>query len=352
MSMDPIPVVVLGASGYVGAEVLRLVAQHPRFALEAAVARSVAGKPIVEDFPHFRGVYDGVNYVALGAVDWTRKEPVAIFSCLPHGKGAELLDGVLRHADTAGRPWKLVDLAADFRLPDAQQFEAVYGERHGAPERYVDFACALPELTPGVVGNAMAHPGCFTTATTLACAPLMALGLAEPELRVSAVTGSTGSGREVKPATHHPERHGNFSAYNPLRHRHVPEMEMLLGRLGGTVPKVLFVPHSGPFARGIHATVHVRLVRPMTSFELRDVYAQFYAEAPFVHVEPEPPKLKQVVGTNRCHLGVCAVGQDAVIFSVIDNLIKGAAGGAMHWMNRLYGLPETAGLTLPGLGWS
>ncbi|MEZ5975988.1 MAG: hypothetical protein R3E96_14460 [Planctomycetota bacterium] len=247
--------VVLGATGYVGAEVLRLIAGHPNLKLGAAVARSAVGKAIGDDWPHLRGAYAGVQYQALDAVPLEGDGVLAVFSCLPHGAGATQLDEWLGALEGAGRSYRVVDLAADFRLPGPADWLSVYGEPHGAPGRYPQFACALPDLTPGQPSELMAHPGCFTTATTLGAAPLCEGGLIEPGLFVSAITGSTGSGREAKAGTHHPDRHGNLSAYNPLRHRHAPEMEMLLGRLGGVQPEVSFVPHSGPFARGIHATL-------------------------------------------------------------------------------------------------
>ncbi|MEM7357279.1 MAG: Asd/ArgC dimerization domain-containing protein, partial [Acidobacteriota bacterium] len=168
---------------------------------------------------------------------------------------------------------------------------------------------------------------------------------------VSALTGATGSGRTPKATTHYPERHANLKAYSPLAHRHAPEMEMLLTRLGGAAPRVDFVPHSGPWSRGIHATVHLDLDQPMTTDELTEHYAAFYAQAPFISVAGEPPRLKDVVGINRCHLGIAANGRRGVIFSVIDNLTKGSSGGALHWMNRLCGFDETLGLGRPGLGW-
>jgi N-acetyl-gamma-glutamyl-phosphate reductase len=248
----------------------------------------------------------------------------------------------------------VVDLSADFRLPSVAHYEEVYGGSHGAPDRYDAFTCALPDLEAHTPSGPVAHPGCFTTAVTLACAPAHVGGLASGPFRVAAVTGSTGSGRNPSPTTHHPERHGSLKAYLPLHHRHAPEMSMLLARVrdGGDEPEVLFVPHSGPFARGIHATVHVELARAMTTEQLLALYTKFYADAPFVSVSDQPPVLKEVIGTNRCRIGVAASGSHGVVFSVIDNLTKGAAGGAVQWMNRLCGFEPDAGLRLPALGWN
>jgi N-acetyl-gamma-glutamyl-phosphate reductase len=249
---------------------------------------------------------------------------------------------------------QLVDLSADFRLGDAALHERIYGAPHDAPARLPGFTCALPDLEHVTPPGPIAHPGCFTTAVTLAIAPLVALDLAEPSFFASAVTGSTGSGRTPSPATHHPDRHANFRAYNPLAHRHAPEMEMLAARAASSADavRVLFTPHSGPFARGIHATVHARLLHEVDAERLAAAMAGFYAHTPFVHVTASPPALSEVVGTNRARLGVAVRDRDAVVFSAIDNLTKGASGGALQWMNRLCGLDETAGLLLPGLGWS
>ena len=349
-----IPTAVLGASGYAAGELMRLLALHPHLRLVVAVSRSQAGKPVSSAFPHLRGVLDGLEFGGDEQLDALLDEhsPAAVFSCLPHGKTAARLDNLLAAAEAKGTDLRLVDLSADFRLPAPADYERVYGGTHSAPHRYAAFTCGLPELTAETPEGAVAHPGCFTTAVTLACAPAQALGLALPCFRVAAVTGSTGSGRSPSATTHHPERHGNLKAYLPLAHRHAPEMEMLLGRLGGEQPEVAFVPHSGPWSRGIHATVHLDLRHVMSTDELHEAYAGFYARAPFVSVGTEAPRLKEVVATNRCRIGVAARGRRAVVLSVIDNLTKGAAGGAVHWMNRLCGFEETAGLELPGVGWS
>ena len=263
-----------------------------------------------------------------------------------------MLHDLLSKAESAESQVHLVDLSADFRHRSSQAFENIYDEPHGAPQRIEQFECGLPELVSTQPAKHVSHPGCFTTATILACAPLAKGNLGDGEFFVSAVTGSTGSGRDASAGTHHPERHGNLTAYKPLVHRHAPEMEMLLGALSSQNPKVNFVPHSGPFARGIHATVHTKLREPMGQSELLALYEYFYRDSPFVAIQEAPPRLKDVVGSNRCHLFVTSQGRDVVVLSVIDNLIKGAAGGAMQWMNRLCGLDHATGLQTPSLGWT
>jgi N-acetyl-gamma-glutamyl-phosphate reductase len=197
----------------------------------------------------------------------------------------------------------------------------------------------------------MGHPGCFTTSVLMATVPLLKLGLIEPRVSVVATTGSTGAGRTPTATTHHPARRSNLFAYSPLRHRHEPEMRNLAAAASGVEPEIHFVPQAGPFARGIYATVQARLNRAMTAEEVRSALAGFYAGAPFVDILAEPPRLQDVVGTNRCRLGVAVDGDHLVVFSAIDNLVKGAAGGGIQWMNRLMGFPEKAGLSVPGVGW-
>jgi len=186
----------------------------------------------------------------------------------------------------------------------------------------------------------------------LATVPLIASGLTDADVFVTGITGSTGSGRSPQPGTHHPERHSNLYAYKPLAHRHAPEIAALIESATGKQARVHFVPHSGPFARGIHATVQARTSKRVSTEQLREVYESAYANAPFVDVIAGTPKLKDVVASNYCRLGVAGGDDSVVVMSVIDNLVKGAAGGAMQWMNRLWGLPETAGLIAAAPGWT
>lgn len=350
-----VPAVVLGGSGYVAGELLRLVAGHPGLRLAAAVSESQAGAGVEEAFPHLTGCFSGVAFTArdeLGELfDGIGNGRLAIFSAAPHGAAAALLDGVLATAERAGLAARAVDLSADFRYAGAAAYEEVYGQPHGAPHRLGAFRCALPEHTDGAWEGHVGHPGCFTTAVLLAAVPLLRLGLVEPRLAVVAVTGSTGAGRTPGPTTHHPARRSNLFAYKPLAHRHAPEMRALAAAVSGVEPEIHFVPQAGPFARGIYATLQARLVRPLPAAEVTAALAGFYAGAPFVDVLAEPPRLQDVVGTNRCRLAVAVEGDHLVAFAALDNLVKGAAGGGVQWMNRLLGFPETAGLDLPGLGW-
>lgn len=354
--VEPIPVAVLGGTGYVAGELLRLLSGHPRFELAAAVSTSQTGERCVESFGHLAGtVVEGLRFESVEELLARLRpgRPFGVFAATPHGATAALLDRVLGQSEAVGAEVRAVDLSADFRFLDPARYEAVYHHPHPAPARLASFHCAVPEHAEGAPARHATQPGCFVTATVLPAWPLFAQGLVEPELFVSAVTGSSGSGRKLGPGTHHPERRSNLCAYSPLAHRHEPEMRMLLGRAaGGAEPEVEFVPHSGSFVRGIHATLRLKLREELPAAELVERINAFYApRGPFVQASLAPPRLNEVVGTNRCRIGVAVRGRTLVLTSVLDNLVKGAAGGGVQWMNRLWGLPDDTGLRLPGLGW-
>jgi N-acetyl-gamma-glutamyl-phosphate reductase len=349
-----IPAVIIGASGYVGGELLRLIAGHPDFELCAAVSDSAAGKPIGAVFGHLGTALPQQQFVAHG--DWLdgveSGSKLALFSAAPHGASAAMLAKVLEDCDAKGINVHVVDCSADFRFAAQSAWEAVYKLDHGAPELLPQFLCALPEHVGEISVPHVGHPGCFATAMTLATVPLIQSGLAEAEVFISGVTGSTGSGKTPVAGTHHPERNSNLYAYKPLSHRHAPEVEALVAAASGRPTRVHFVPHSGPFARGIHVTVQARAAAEVDPGSLRKVYEEAYAAAPFVHVVDGMPRLKNVVTSNLCHIGVASDEDSFVIMAAIDNLVKGAAGGAVQWMNRLWQLPETTGLDMPAPGWT
>jgi N-acetyl-gamma-glutamyl-phosphate reductase len=350
---SPVPAIVLGGTGYVAGELLRLLAGHPFLRPEAVLSDSQAGGTVEAAFPHLAGCYPGLAFS--GREELARligeRETSAVLCAAPHGAAAPLLDEALSAAERAGTALKVVDVSADFRFADGDSYQAVYKHAHGAPDRLGDFRCAVPEHLAETPAGHVGHPGCFVTATLLAAVPLLKLGLVEPRLSVVAVTGSTGAGRKPTDTTHHPARRSNLFAYSPLTHRHEPEMRALAAAASGVAAEIFFTPQSGPFARGIYATLQGRLLRPMETEEVRRALAGFYAGAPFVDVLADPPRLQDVVGTNRARLSAAVSGDHLVVFSAIDNLVKGAAGGAIQWMNRLLGFPETSGLMGPGVGW-
>jgi len=349
-----IATVIIGASGYVGGELLRLIAGHPNFELKAAVSDSAAGKPIGELFGHLASAYHLHTFVAhdtwLDHVD--ANSDLALFSAAPHGASAAVIAAALDACEKRGINVHVVDSSADFRFAEQGQWETIYKAKHGAPQLLDRFVCSVPEHLREIDVAHVGHPGCFATASTLASVPLIQSGLTEAEVFITGVTGSTGSGKKPQAGTHHPERNSNFYAYKPLAHRHAPEVAALAEAASGRETTVHFVPHSGPFARGIHVTLQAKAKSPVSAAELRKVYEDAYAGAPFVQVVTGTPRIKNVVASNQCHIGVATDGDAIVVMAVIDNLVKGAAGGAMQWMNRLWDLPETAGLDMPAHGWT
>jgi len=351
---QPIPAAVVGASGYVGGELLRLLAAHPVFDLKVAVSDSAAGKPVGALFGHLATALAGHRFVP--HAEWLDQvaagDDLALFSAAPHGASAAMLATAIEACEARGINVHVVDSSADFRFARQGDWEAIYGADHGAPQLLDRFVCALPEHVGAIDVPHVGHPGCFATASTLATVPLIRSGLTAAEVFISGVTGSTGSGKTPVAGTHHPERNSNLYAYKPLAHRHAPEVEALAEAASGRRTRVHFVPHSGPFARGIHVTLQARTERPVSEADLRSVYAEAYADAPFVQVVDGTPRIKDVVASNYCHIGVATDGDSVVVVAAIDNLVKGAAGGAVQWMNRLWGLPDTTGLDMPAPGWT
>jgi N-acetyl-gamma-glutamyl-phosphate reductase len=352
-----IPTFVLGGTGYVAGEVLRLVAGHPNLAIAGVMSDSQPGESVAKAFPHLAPAVGELSFVTESQIATAiAAAPVsAIISAAPHGVSAALIDRLLRVAETAGVRAHVVDISADYRYSSAAAYSAVYKHDHGAPARIKDFTCAVPEHLSKSPTPHVAHPGCFATATLLASVPLLSLGLVTPTIFVSGITGSTGSGRKPVEGTHHPTRHGDLYSYNALVHRHVPEITACAAAASGVTADFAFVPHSGPFARGIHVTVQATLAPQAAGLEAKALLAKlraFYVHSPFVHITDGAPRVKDVAASNYAHLHATTNGRTVAVMCVVDNLNKGAAGGAIQWMNRLLGLPETAGLSAPAAGWT
>ena len=349
-----IPTLVLGGTGYVAGEVVRLVLGHPNLQLAGVMSDSQPGEPVGKSFPHLAAVLGDTRFLSQAEIEQqiSTLPRSAVFSAAPHGVSA-----LLKRAEAKGTKPRVVDISADYRYSTAEAYAAVYKHEHGAPARLKDFTCAVPEHLEAVNTPHVAHPGCFATATLLASVPLLATGLAAggasgPTLFVSGVTGSTGSGRKPVEGTHHPTRHSDLYSYNALVHRHIPEIRACARAASGVDADFAFVPHSGPFARGIHVTVQAQLAAPTDTATVLAKLREFYAGAPFVRVLDSAPRVKDIVASNYAHLSAAANGRTVAVMCVVDNLNKGAAGGAVQWMNRRFGLPETAGLTAPAAGWT
>lgn len=348
------PAIVLGGTGYVAGELLRLLAAHPYFDLAAVASESQPDEPVAQFFRHLQPVLPHLRFAGHDEiVEYvTANETTAVFSAAPHGVSAALIDRLLTAAEQVGTRPRVVDISADFRYTTAGAYQAVYKHEHGAPTRIAEFTCAVPEHLNALATPHVAHPGCFATAVLLASVPLLSLGLVEPRLFVAGITGSTGSGRQPTAGTHHPQRHSDLYSYNALAHRHTPEITALAQAASGVEADFAFVPHSGPFARGIHVTVQAVAREPVSTHELVHALREYYDQSPFVRVVGEMPRLKDVVTSNYAEISGVSNGRSVAVMCVIDNLTKGAAGGAVQWMNRMFGHEETAGLSTPAPGWT
>jgi N-acetyl-gamma-glutamyl-phosphate reductase len=349
-----IPAVVLGGSGYVAGELLRLLAAHPHFQLAGILSDSQPGELVSNAFGHLASTWPETRFQSQAQIEGLMRElpQVALFCAAPHGAAAALIDSLLNIAADAGNAPRVVDISADYRFATEAAYETVYKHAHGAPRRLREFTCALPEHLAASPTPHVAHPGCFSTAMLLASVPLLKLGLVTPMLFVSGVTGSTGAGRKPVEGTHHPLRHGDLYSYNPLSHRHAPEVAACALAASGVAADFAFVPHSGPYARGIHLTVQATLTAARDTTQVLGMLREFYAHCPFVRVTDAAPRVKNVVTSNYAHLSAVANGRTVAVMCAIDNLTKGAAGGAVQWMNRLFDLPETSGLLAPAPGWT
>lgn len=350
--MTSIPTIVLGGTGYVAGELLRLLSGHPNLRIAGVMSESQAGQKIDAIYPQFQGSFGDMCFGTKSELmELLTDGPAALFSAAPHGVSAALVADFVRSAERANGRLSVVDVSADFRYADAAAFEAVYGVPHGAPELLSDFSCAVPEHQPSTQQPNVGHPGCFATAILMAAVPLMKLGITEADLYATGITGSTGSGRTPTAGTHHPERQSNLFAYKALTHRHTPEVLGICKSITGVQPNLRFIPHSGPFSRGIYITMQAKLTEPQSADEIRRALRDYYSASPFVVVREDVPRIKDVVGSNYCHIGVATDSESVALFVVIDNLVKGAAGGAIQWMNRKLGFEESTGLTAPALAW-
>ena len=330
---------IVGASGYTGAELLRLAAGHPELEVVLATGDTQAGTALADLYPSLRPVYGDLTFAEYTpeAVDGLD----LVFCGLPHGASQAIVPEVKERVK-----WVL-DLSADFRLKDAALYPQWYGAEHTAPELLDEFAYGLPELFRDDLAGAsgVAVPGCYPTAASLALAPLVRAGAVETTgIIVDAASGVSGAGRGLKQSTHFCTVDEDFAAYGLLDHRHTPEMEQVLGA------QVLFTPHLAPMTRGILATCYARPTGATTTDEVLGLLRDTYASEPFVHVIDGPPTTKAVLGSNSAMVTARADERTGwvVALCAIDNLVKGASGQAIQCANILAGLPETTGL--PQLG--
>jgi N-acetyl-gamma-glutamyl-phosphate reductase len=337
VSLSAVPNVgIVGASGYAGAEVLRLVAGHPDMELAWATGDRQAGARVTDLYPNLHAVVGSMTFATFepSMVDGVD----LVFLALPHGASGKLM-GELSGAKV------IVDLAADFRLKDPALYPAWYGEEHPAPDQLADFAYGLPELgREALVGaTRIAAPGCYPTSAALPLAPLLRAGLIEPTgIVVDAASGVTGAGRDKYGFSAVDE---DFKAYGLLNHRHTPEIEQVLGA------QVLFTPHLVPMNRGILSSCYARPTGSTSTAALMDVLRDFYASEPFVQVIDDAPSTRATVGSNNAHVTVRYDERTGYVLALgaIDNILKGASGQALQCANLALGLGETTGLPMAGL---
>jgi N-acetyl-gamma-glutamyl-phosphate reductase len=336
-----IKVGVVGGTGYTGVELLRLLAGHPGTELTVITSRSEAGQPVADLFPNLRGSVDLAFSVpdsgALCACD-------LVFFATPNGTAMTMVPELL----AAGV--RVIDLAADFRLQQPEDWQQWYGMEHACPEFLAEAVYGMPEVNREAVARArlIANPGCYPTAVQLGFLPLIEAGLVSTDqLIADAKSGVSGAGRKAATGTLLCEASENFKAYAVPGHRHLPEIRQGLARAADKPVGLTFVPHLTPMIRGIHATLYAQLLD--TERDLQALFEARYGDEPFVDVLPEGahPETRSVRGANHCRIAIHRPqqGDTVVVLSVIDNLVKGAAGQALHNMNIMFGLPEETGLT-------
>ena len=336
-----IKVGIVGGTGYTGVELLRLLALHPQVELCTITSRAEAGEPLSQMFPSLRGLVD-LCFVHPDEAHLDQCD--VVFFATPNGiamhQARALLDAGV----------KVIDLAADFRIQDVAEWEKWYGMTHSCPDLVAEAVYGLPEINREQIRQArlVANPGCYPTAVQLGFIPLLEAGLVDiNSLIADAKSGVSGAGRKAEVGILYAEASDNFKAYGVAGHRHLPEIKQGLARVAQHEVGVTFVPHLTPMIRGIHATLYGRLTRDV---DLQALFEQRYANEAFIDVMPagSQPETRSVRGSNRCRIAVYRPqqGDTAVVLSVIDNLVKGAAGQAVQNMNIMFGFPETTALTI------
>lgn len=330
---------LVGATGYTGLEVARLLLRHPDANLVAATSRQDDGKPLSEIHPSLAG-RTTVCIESFDAKSMAAKTDV-VMCCLPHGASAETVHSL------AGHGARVIDFSADFRLSDVATYEKWYGVTHPWPQRVGTTVYGMPEFFAQQLASAdiVANPGCYPTSAILPLTPLVAADLIETkDIIVDSKSGVSGAGRSAKVATLYCETNESIAAYAVGSHRHQPEMEDLIHRVAGKTVSVLFTPHLTPMDRGILSTIYCR---PQTDTSIESVMAclrKQYADSPFVDVVDHLPATKHVSGTNYVQMTARQAGDRIILVCAIDNLAKGASGAAIQNMNVMFGLDETAGL--------
>lgn len=339
---SPIRAGIINVTGYIGAEIARLLHQHPQVELKSVTGRSLAGQKLGDVFPHL----ENTGLVIEPDID---EDIDIVFSAMPHKTSLDVVPQLLR------KGIKVIDVSADFRLKDASEYPIWYGFKHPTPELLKSAVYGLPELhRDDIVGASLiANPGCYSTSTILALSPIVKAGLIDPGIIIDSKSGVSGAGRSPSMTTNYSEVNENISAYSIGGHRHLPEMKQELGFLNPSIPlSITFVPHLVPITRGILSSCYAKLKNDISpeddeiNDKIQRIYSDFYKDAPFVKIVGKPPKTKHVWGSNLCHIYVTVDIRTSTVIVIccIDNLVKGGAGQAIQNMNLMFKFPETAGL--------
>ncbi len=332
---------IFGGSGYGGSELLRILLFHPNVEIAIVTANEHAGKRVSDVHKNLNGLTELVFDASPEDIDSLPAIDVAFFA-LPHGQALNLIPQLPKSV-------KAIDLSGDFRIDDPAQFEQYYNQPH-VGEFQNEFVYGLTETNREAIKSAkyIANPGCFATATILALAPIVASGLLTGKVIVDAKTGSSGSGAKAAANTHHPQRMNSFYAYKPFVHQHVPEIEQQLRSFGSFESDLVFMTHSLPVARGIFASCYLETSVEITNDDALNLYKYFYGDSFFIRYSDGSPDINWVKNTNFCDIALHVSGNNIVVFSAIDNLVKGAAGQAVQNMNLIFGLDETTALIFTG----
>jgi N-acetyl-gamma-glutamyl-phosphate reductase common form len=338
--MSSIRAGIFGGSGYGGSELVRILLFHPDVEIAFVTANEHAGKCVSDVHRNLLGLTDLSFQKAPESLSKIDDIDVAFFA-LPHGQALNLVPQL--SPDT-----KVIDLSGDFRINDAEMFKKYY--KLDRNEMQSKFVYGLTETNREAIRQSqyVANPGCFATATLLALAPMVATGLLTGSVIVDAKTGSSGSGAKPAANTHHPQRMNSFYAYKPFTHQHVPEIEQHLQTVGDFQSDFVFMTHSLPVSRGIFASCYLESTVNLTNEDLDNIYRKFYRDNFFVRIVDGSPDINWVKNTNFCDIAAHSNGKRVVVFSAIDNLVKGAAGQAVQNMNLMFGLDEKTGLVFTG----
>lgn len=338
--MKQLQIGIIGATGYTGSELIRLLHYHPQVEVSLVTSESKAGTPISEVYPALYGLQEQKLQPmrAVGEYDLD-----AVFLALPHGAAMNFVK------DYHDAPFKIIDLSGDFRLSGPEVYQQWYGTEHIFPQGFDKRVFGIPELNKEKISKAqlIANPGCYPTASILGVYPLLRSNLIHPDqIIIDAKSGTTGAGVKPKTTTHFTNVHDNFKPYGIKTHRHTIEIEETLGTHSSHHPLVQFTPHLLPIDRGIIATIYTHPLEEIAEEAVQEAYQLAYADQPFIRLRKQPPAVKDVRGSNYCDIYTTYDKRTRRIITVsaIDNLVKGASGQAIHNMNLMFGLEETLGL--------